>query len=165
MKKLILLIISLMYINTMFCQPENTERISPTHIWGVIDVSWIDEPPKDWDDFVLLISSYDIQSLPENMQALIVYFATLLGRDMSELAELLGFSTLEEAYQKLSKKWIVDVEKINEDWFSTHFGIRHLFLLEQGLAFIRLDKKIIFNSGNDVFVFEEREDGKMILIK
>jgi uncharacterized protein (TIGR02145 family) len=150
MKRFFLFIISLVCINTLFCQTKGIDGIQAQQIWSMGHTI-----SDSGEENFLSLYPDNIKPLPENIKALIAAFAVFAPVDVhykNELAKLLGYLTLEEANQKLSKKWIADIENIN----------RNLFF--ESLSFIRLDNKVFFLSGGadtDVLVFEENKKGKM----
>jgi len=150
MKRFILLIISIVNISTIFCQTENIDCKPPQQLWGTIH-SWGDWGEADDIDF----RKDNILSQPENIKAVIVYFANQYfykEKEKRELAKLLGFSTLETANQTLSKKWIINATLPERAYFDR-------------LSVIRRDNKVLFFSSlgaEDVISFEVNKDGKMI---
>jgi len=149
MKQFILLIISIVCINTMFCQTKNV-GCEPQELWGTIH-SW-----GDWGESDnLFFNKENIIFQPENIKAIIVYFANQYfhkEEDKKTLAKLLGFSTLEIANQTLSKKWIINANLLERPYFDK-------------LSVICRDNKVLFFSGwqdTDVITFEVTKDGKMI---
>lgn len=139
-----------MCVNTIFCQTKDFEGIQTKQIWD-FGHNIFDEGEENF----LSLYPNNIKPLPENIKAIIAAIAIYAPVKVSyknELAKILGYLTLEEANQKLSKKWITDTGSINQNLFF------------ESLSFIHLNNKIFFLNGDwdtDVIVFEENKKGKI----
>ena len=154
MKLLFLLFISLFFKSTLYCQTKEFNEIQAQWIWNMgHDIS------EEGEVNYLALYPENIKPLPENIKAIIVAIAVYAPvdiQDKNKLAEILGYLTLEEANQELSKKWIVDKENIDS------------YLFFEGMSFIHLDSKIFFfseGSDTDVLVFEESPNGKISFVE
>ena len=149
MKRFILLTISFVCINTIFCQTRNDVQTEPQRIWSAVDIS-------EGGGSFLIFNKENIQSQPENIKAVIAYFANKYfhkEEDKQKLAKLLGFSSIEVANKALSEKWIIDTNIIRVNRFDGYLSI------------LRKDNEVVFFSNwrqTDGIVFEINKDGKMI---
>jgi len=156
MKQFILLIISLIGMNTIQAQTTIGE-INTQEIWVSLHINMNDGTEKD--ETVAKLDN--IQLLPENMKALITYFAALHWGENKKLAAALGFPTLAEATQILPEKWIANLETLENT----------PILFPLSLGFFRWDNKIFFFSGFiwstswRAQLFEENSDGKMLFVQ
>lgn len=151
MKGFFLFIISLISINTAFCQTKNYDGIDARQIWVLGHT--ISNNGKN--NFLALYHE-NLKSLPENIKPLLINFATYIPVDINytnELAKLLGFSSFKKAIE-YSDKWTTDMPVLkNMEGFSNSLSIAYL------------NKKVYFlndDRGINVLVFEENKSGQII---